>query len=56
MSVRPADFPPPYDPEEFVAEPSDPADERIGVGALIAQPRQIVLHERMRDDRDVIHG
>src|SRR5438034_2809614 len=35
MSVRPADFPPPYDPEEFVAEPSDPADERIGVGALI---------------------
>jgi electron-transferring-flavoprotein dehydrogenase len=35
MSVRPADFPPPYDPEEFVAEPSDPADERIEVGALI---------------------
>jgi electron-transferring-flavoprotein dehydrogenase len=35
MSVRPADFPPPFDPEEFVAEPSDPPDERIEVGALI---------------------
>jgi len=35
MSVRPADFPPPFDPEEFVAEPSDPSDERIEVGALI---------------------
>jgi electron-transferring-flavoprotein dehydrogenase len=35
MSVRPADFPPPFDPEEFVAEPSDPADERIEVGALV---------------------
>ena len=35
MSVRPAEFPPPFDPEEFVAEPSDPADERIDVGALV---------------------
>jgi electron-transferring-flavoprotein dehydrogenase len=35
MSIRPADFPPPFDPEEFVAEPSDPADERIDVGALV---------------------
>jgi electron-transferring-flavoprotein dehydrogenase len=35
MSVRPADFPPPFDPEEFVAEPSDPEDERIDVGALV---------------------
>jgi electron-transferring-flavoprotein dehydrogenase len=35
MSIRPADFPPPFDPEEFVAEPSDPADERIEVGALV---------------------
>ena len=35
MTVRPAEFPPPFDPEEFVAEPSDPADERIDVGALI---------------------
>jgi electron-transferring-flavoprotein dehydrogenase len=35
MTIRPADFPPPFDPEEFVAEPSDPADERIDVGALV---------------------
>jgi electron-transferring-flavoprotein dehydrogenase len=35
MSVRPADFPPPYDPEEFVADPTDPPEERIDVGALI---------------------
>ena len=35
MSVRPADFPPPFDPSEFVAEPTDPPDERIDVGALI---------------------
>jgi electron-transferring-flavoprotein dehydrogenase len=35
MSARPADFPPPFDAEEFVAEPSDPEDERIDVGALV---------------------
>ncbi|MGH3035222.1 MAG: 4Fe-4S dicluster domain-containing protein [Gaiellaceae bacterium] len=35
MTVRPADFPPPYDPAEFLAEPSDPPDERIDVGVLI---------------------
>jgi electron-transferring-flavoprotein dehydrogenase len=35
VTVRPADFPPPFDPDEFVAEPSDPPDERIDVGALI---------------------
>jgi electron-transferring-flavoprotein dehydrogenase len=35
MSVRPADFPPPFEPEEFVTEPSDPPEERIDVGALI---------------------
>ena len=35
MSVRPADFPPPFSASEFVAEPSDPADERIDVGVLI---------------------
>jgi electron-transferring-flavoprotein dehydrogenase len=35
MSVRPADFPPPFEASEFVAEPSDPADERIDVGVLI---------------------
>jgi len=35
MSVRPADFPPPYDWREFVAEPTDPPDERIDVGVLV---------------------
>jgi electron-transferring-flavoprotein dehydrogenase len=35
MSARPADFPPPFDWREFVAEPSDPPDERIDVGVLI---------------------
>jgi electron-transferring-flavoprotein dehydrogenase len=35
MSVRPSDFPPPFDAEEFIAEPSDPDDERIDVGALV---------------------
>ncbi|MFN2472255.1 MAG: 4Fe-4S dicluster domain-containing protein [Gaiellaceae bacterium] len=33
--VRPADFPPPFSASEFVAAPSDPADERIEVGVLI---------------------
>jgi electron-transferring-flavoprotein dehydrogenase len=33
--MRPADFPPPFDPAEFVREPTDPADERIDVGILI---------------------
>jgi electron-transferring-flavoprotein dehydrogenase len=32
---RPADFPPPYAPQEFVAAPTDPEDERIEVGVLI---------------------
>jgi electron-transferring-flavoprotein dehydrogenase len=35
VTARPADFPPPFDWREFVAEPSDPADERIDVGILI---------------------
>ncbi len=35
MSVRPADFPPPFEASEFVAEPTDPEDERIDVGVLI---------------------
>ena len=35
MSVAPADFPPPFDSAEFVAEPSDPPDERIDVGVLV---------------------
>jgi electron-transferring-flavoprotein dehydrogenase len=33
--TRPADFPPPFDPGEFVTEPTDPPDERIEVGALV---------------------
>ena len=35
MSARPADFPPPFDTAEFVAEPSDPSEERIDVGVLV---------------------
>jgi electron-transferring-flavoprotein dehydrogenase len=35
MTVRPADYPPPFMPREFIAEPSDPVDERIDVGILI---------------------
>ena len=35
MTARPADFPPPFDWREFVAEPTDPSDERIDVGVLI---------------------
>jgi electron-transferring-flavoprotein dehydrogenase len=33
--VKPSDYPPPFDASEFVAAPSDPADERIEVGVLI---------------------
>jgi flavin-dependent dehydrogenase len=35
MSVRPNEFPPPFDWRDYVAEPSDPLDERIEVGILI---------------------
>jgi electron-transferring-flavoprotein dehydrogenase len=35
VSVRPTDFPPPFDWREFVAEPTDPPDERIDVGVLV---------------------
>ena len=33
--MKPADYPPPFDPGEFVAAPSDPPEERIDVGVLI---------------------
>jgi electron-transferring-flavoprotein dehydrogenase len=33
--VRPSDYPPPFDPREFVAAPSDPENERIEVGVLV---------------------
>ena len=32
---RPSNFPPPFSPRDYVAEPTDPADERIEVGVLI---------------------
>jgi electron-transferring-flavoprotein dehydrogenase len=35
VSARPADFPPPFNPEEFIAGPSDPPEERIAVGVLV---------------------
>jgi electron-transferring-flavoprotein dehydrogenase len=35
MSVRPADYPPPFDAAEVLVAPSDPPDERIDVGLLI---------------------
>jgi electron-transferring-flavoprotein dehydrogenase len=33
--TRPADFPPPFRAADYVATPSDPADERIEVGVLV---------------------
>lgn len=33
--VRPADWPPPFLPDDAIAAPSDPPDERIEVGVLI---------------------
>jgi len=35
MTVRPRDFPPPVEPGEFIAAPTDGPDERIDVGILI---------------------
>ena len=35
MTLRPSEFPPPFDWRDYVAEPSDPLDERIEVGILI---------------------
>ena len=35
MTIRASDYPPPFVPSEFVAEPTDPADERIEVGILV---------------------
>jgi electron-transferring-flavoprotein dehydrogenase len=35
VTVRPSDFPPPFDGSEAIAEPTDPVDERIEVGFLI---------------------
>jgi electron-transferring-flavoprotein dehydrogenase len=33
--VRPSDYPAPFSPLDFVAEPTDPPDERIEVGVLV---------------------
>jgi electron-transferring-flavoprotein dehydrogenase len=33
--ARPSNFPPPFSTRDYVAEPTDPADERIEVGVLI---------------------
>jgi electron-transferring-flavoprotein dehydrogenase len=33
--TRPSDFPPPFDPAEAIAAPTDPEDERIEVGVAI---------------------
>jgi electron-transferring-flavoprotein dehydrogenase len=33
--ARPADFPPAFDPRDFVVPPTDPPEERIDVGVLI---------------------
>ena len=35
MTVRPADYPPPFAPSEAIAAPTDPASERIEVGVAI---------------------
>ena len=35
VSVRPADYPPPFAPSDAIAAPTDPVDERIEVGVLI---------------------
>jgi electron-transferring-flavoprotein dehydrogenase len=35
VGVRPADYPPPTSDDVYVAQPSDPPDERIEVGVLI---------------------
>ena len=35
MTVRPADYPPPFSPADAIAGPTDPPDERIEVGVLI---------------------
>ncbi|MGE5690206.1 MAG: 4Fe-4S dicluster domain-containing protein [Pseudomonadota bacterium] len=35
MTVRPLDYPPPFDPSEAIQAPSDPPDERIEVGICI---------------------
>jgi electron-transferring-flavoprotein dehydrogenase len=35
VAVRAADYPPPFAPQEFVSEPTDPVDERIEVGVLV---------------------
>jgi electron-transferring-flavoprotein dehydrogenase len=33
--MKPADFPPPFHPADYVSPPTDPADERIEVGVLV---------------------
>jgi electron-transferring-flavoprotein dehydrogenase len=35
VTVRAADFPPPFSPDEFVTGPTDPPDDRIEVGVLV---------------------
>ena len=35
QAVEPAEYPPPFDEHDLIAEPTDPEDERIEVGVAI---------------------
>ncbi len=35
MPIAPSEFPPPFDPEQYVGPPTDPEEERLEVGVAI---------------------
>ena len=56
--ARPADYPPPLTRDDAIAEPTDPAGERIEVGALIvgAGPAGLGLRDQARSARGGVAG
>jgi electron-transferring-flavoprotein dehydrogenase len=51
QAVKPADYPPPFDDRELIAEPTDPEDERIEVGVAIVGggPAGLACANRLMD-------
>src|SRR5919197_1423696 len=39
--VLPAEWPPPFSPDEVIASPTDPPDERIDVGVLLEEHPEV---------------
>ena len=51
QAVKPAEYPPPFEDRELIAQPTDPEDERIEVGVAIVGggPAGLACANRLMD-------